>query len=98
MCDRIPAVMAVFHITYKYHPQTSNADYDGFYKVIVSYKWARLSDSNWVLNADEAPKALWLMLKRNIDPDDYLVMLPLEEPSSCNAQAHATLKWLLSRP
>ena len=89
--------MAVFHITYKYHPQTSNADYDGFYEVIISYKWARLSDSNWAINTDEAPKALWQKLKRNIDPDDYLVMLPLEEPSSRNAQAHAALKWLLSR-
>jgi hypothetical protein len=90
--------MAALHITYKRNLQTSKADYGGFYKVITSYHWARLSDSNWVINTDEPPKAVWQKLKRYIDPYDYLVMLPLEEPSSWRSQDHAALKWLLSQP
>ena len=90
--------MAVLHITYKHNPQTSKADYDGFYKVIISYPWARLSDSNWAINVDEPPRAVWHKLKRYIDPDDYLVMLPLEEPSSWSSQDRNALQWIFSRP
>jgi hypothetical protein len=70
--------MAVLHITYKYNRETSEADYDGFYKVITSYGWARLSQSNWTINTNEPPQAVWQKLIRHIDPNDYLVMLPLD--------------------
>jgi hypothetical protein len=88
--------MAVLLIIHKYNPQTSKADYDGFYKVIRSYHWGRVSESNWAINTEEPPKAVWQKLKHYTDPHDYLVMLPLEEPSSWTAQDHAALKWLLS--
>ena len=87
--------MAILHITYKHNPQTSRADYDGFYRVITSYRWARLSDSIWTITADDPPEAVWQKLKRYIDPNEYLVMLPLEEPSSWSSQDHAAVKWLL---
>ena len=90
--------MAVLHITYKHNPQTSTANFCGFYQVITSYRWARLSDSNWAISADEPPQVVWQKLTRYIDPDEYLVMLPLEEPSSWSSQDHAALKWLLSVP
>lgn len=67
--------MAVLLISYKYNPETSKADYDGFYEVIRSYRWAKLSASNYAINADESAKAVWQKLKAYIDPDDYLVML-----------------------
>jgi hypothetical protein len=67
--------MAVLLISYKYNPETSKADYDGFYAVIRSYRWAKLSASNYAINADESAKAVWQKLKAYIDPDDYLVML-----------------------
>lgn len=89
--------MAVLHITYKHDPQTSKADYDGFYKVITSYQWARLSDSNWAINADEPAKAVWQKLKRYIDPDDYLVMLPLN-PGPLSLQDERALQWLMAHP
>jgi hypothetical protein len=96
--DKIPAVMAVLLITYKHDPQMSKANYHSFYQVITSYRWARLSDSNWAITADEPPKAVWQKLKRYIDPDEYLMMLPLEEPSSWSSQDQAALRWLLSKP
>ena len=75
------APMAVLLITYKSNPQTSKADYDGFYNVIRSYQWGRVSESNWAINTDDPPKAVWQKLKRYIDPDDYLVMLTFKSSS-----------------
>ena len=91
------AAMAVLHITYKYNPETSEADYDGFYKVITSYGWARLSQSNWTIKTNESPQAVWQKLKQYIDPSDYLVMLPLDA-RSFSPQEGKVLKWILSRP
>jgi hypothetical protein len=59
--------MAVLHITYKYNPEMSKADYDGFYKVVTSYRWARLSQSNWTIKTQEPPQAVWQKLRRCID-------------------------------
>jgi hypothetical protein len=90
--------MVVLLVTHKYNPQTSKADYDGFYNFIRSYHWGRVSESNWAIITEEPPKAVWQKLNRYIDSDDYLVMLPLEEPSSWTSQDHAAVKWLLSQP
>ena len=88
--------MAVLHITYKYNRETSKADHDGFYNVITSYGWARLSESIWTITADEPPKAVWQKLKRYIDPDDYLVILAFKS-SSWNLKDQKVLAWLLER-
>ena len=96
-CDKICATMAVLHITYKHNPQTSRADYDGFYQVITSYRWTRVSDSIWAITADEQPKVVWQKLKRYIDPDDYLVMLTFKS-SSWSLKDQKVLAWLLERP
>lgn len=90
--------MAVLHITYKQDPQTSKADYQSICTVLKSYHYLRLSESNWAINTQESPKTVWQKLKCYIDPNDYLVMLPLDEPSSWSSQDHAALKWLLSVP
>src|SRR5688572_36719 len=58
-CGKMFALMTVLHITYKYNPETSEADYAGFYKVITSYGWARLSQSNWTIRTNESPQAVW---------------------------------------
>ena len=89
--------MVVLHITYKYNREKSKADHEGFYKVITSYRWARLSDSNWTIKTQEPPQAVWQKLRRCIDPNDYLVMLPLDASSFSPRDAKA-LKWILSRP
>jgi hypothetical protein len=84
--------MAVLHITYKQDPQTSKAAYQGICTVLKSYHYLRLSESNWAINTQESPKIVWQKLKRYIDPNDYMVMLPLEKPSSWSSQDHAALK------
>jgi hypothetical protein len=73
--------MPVLHITSKYDRETSKADHDGFYNVITSYGWARLSQSNWTIRTNEPPQAVWQKLSHCIDPNDYLVMLPLDTHS-----------------
>jgi hypothetical protein len=78
--------MAVLRITYKHDPRTSKADYDGFYKVIISYRSRRVSNWDWTINTKEPPQAVWQKLKRCIDPNDYLLMLPLKEPSTLSPQ------------
>ena len=89
--------MAVLHITYKREPDTSNADYDGVCDVLKRYAGVRLSDSNWVINTGDAPKILWQKLMRYIDPNDYLVIMPLDA-RSWSPQDGKAFKWLLSRP
>ena len=89
--------MAVLHITYKREPDTSNADYEGVCDVLKRYAGVRLSDSNWVINTGDAPKILWQKLMRYIDPNDYLVIVPLDA-RSWSPQDGKALKWLLSRP
>jgi hypothetical protein len=91
------AAMAVLHITYKHDPQTSQADYDGFYKVITSYRCRRLSESHWTINTEEPPEAVWQKLKPYIDPNDYFLMLPLD-PSSFSPKDQTVLSWLTARP
>jgi hypothetical protein len=89
--------MAVLLISYKYNPETSKADYDGFYEAIRTYRWTKLSESNYAIAADEPAKAIWQKLKAYIDPDDYLVMLTFKA-SSWNLKDQKVLAWLLQRP
>ena len=88
--------MAVLLISYKYNPETSKADCDGFYGVIRSYRWTKLSESNYAINSDEPAKAIWQRLKACIDSDDYLVMLTFKT-TSWNLKDQKVLAWLLER-
>jgi hypothetical protein len=78
-------------------PRDFKADYERFCKVINSYRSTRLSKSNWAIHTKEPPKTVWQKLKRYIDPDDYLVILPLDA-KSWTSQDSKALKWLLWRP
>jgi hypothetical protein len=89
--------MPILLITYTYNRDTSKADYDGLYAVIRSYRWTRLSESNWAIIADEPAKSVWRKLNRYIDPDDYLVMMTFGA-SSWNLNDQKVLAWLLERP
>ena len=89
--------MAVLHITYKPKPENSTADHDGFYNVMTSYCCRRLSESNWTINTEEQPEAVWQKLKGYIDPNDYFLMLPLD-PSSFSSKDRTVLSWLAARP
>ena len=90
-------LMAILHITYKHNRKTSNVDDEGFYKVITSYQCRRLSQSNWTINTEEPPQAVWRKFKRYIDPDDYFLMLPLD-PSWFSVKDQTVLSWLAAPP
>jgi hypothetical protein len=87
------ALMAVLHITYKRDRETSNADYDAFYRTITSYPSRRLSKSHWTINTEESPQAVWHKLKQYIEPGDYFLMVPLD-PSWFSAKDQTVLSWL----
>ena len=97
VCDMICGAMAVLHITYNHNPQTSKAGYDGFYKVITSYQYRRLSQSHWTINTEESPQAVWQKLKEYIDPSDYFLMMPLD-PTWFSAKDRRVLGWLAAGP
>jgi hypothetical protein len=89
--------MAVLHITYKPNPDTADAPYEGFWKVLKSYRSIKLSQSSWAIHTDEPPKAVWQKLKDYTYPDEYLVMLPLDA-RLWTPQDRKALQWILSRP
>ena len=89
--------MAVLHITYKRDQETSNADYDNFYRTITSYRSRRLSTSHWTIHTEEPAEAVWQKLKCHIQPNDYLLMLPLD-PSGFSPKDQTLLSWLAAGP
>jgi hypothetical protein len=88
--------MAILHITYKHDPQTSTPTGHGVCTVLKSYHYVRFSESNWAIDTEELPKNVWRKLKCYIDPNDYLVMMPIDR-CLLTPQDWKTLKWLLSR-
>jgi hypothetical protein len=97
VCGKIRTAMAVLHITYTHNPQTSKAGYDGFYKVITTYQYRRLSKSHWTIDTEESPHAVWQKLKQYIDPSDYFLMMPLD-PTWFSAKDRTVLSWLAAGP
>jgi hypothetical protein len=89
--------MAVLHITYNHHPETSEAGYDRFYEAMTTYQYRRLSKSHWTINTEESPQAVWQKLKQHIDPSDYFLLLPLD-PSWFSANDRTVLSWLAAGP
>jgi hypothetical protein len=89
--------MAVLHITYESNSDNKNGAYEGFSNVLKSYPSIRLSKSNWAINTEEPPKAIWQKLKCHIQPHDYFVMFPLDA-SLLTAQDQRILQWVLARP
>jgi hypothetical protein len=89
--------MAVLLITYKYNPETSKADHKGFYEVIRSFRWVKLSEFNYAITADEPAKTVWQKLNAHIDPDDYLVMLVFKS-GTWGLKDQKVLAWLSDQP
>lgn len=89
--------MAVLHITYQPDAGTDSATYEAFCNFLESYQSIRLSKSNWAINTEELPKAVWQKLKRLTRLNDYLVMFPLDA-RLFTAQDQRILQWVLARP
>ena len=88
--------MAVLHITYESNSDNNNGAYEGFCNLLKSYQSIRLSKSNWAINTDEPPKAVWQKLTRHIEPYDYLVMFPLDV-RLLTSQDKRIVEWILVR-
>ena len=89
--------MAVLHITYQPDADIDSAAYERLCNLLESYQSMKLSKSNWAINTDEPPKAVWQRLKSFIKPDDYFVMLPLDV-RSLSSQDTRILGWILAWP
>jgi hypothetical protein len=89
--------VAILHITYQPTTDTENAAYEGFCNLLQSYQSLRLSKSNWAINTEEPPTAVWQKLKCQIKPHDHFLMFPLDA-SLLSAQDKRILEWILARP
>jgi hypothetical protein len=89
--------MAVLHITYESNSDNNDGEYEGFCNVLKSYQSVRLSKSNWAINTEEPPKAVWQKLKCHTKPHDYFVMFPLDA-TLLTPQDQRILQWVLARP
>jgi hypothetical protein len=89
--------MAVLHITYQSDAGIDSAAYECFCDLLKSYQSMRLSKSNWAINTDELPKAVWQKLKSHIKPRDYVVMFPLDA-RLLTPKDKRILGWILARP
>ena len=89
--------MAVLLITYKHDPKNPKQSIRLFEEVIRSYRWVKLSGSNYAITADEQATDVWHKLKAHIDPDDYLVMLTFKS-GSWSLKDQKILAWLVEHP
>jgi hypothetical protein len=51
----------------------------------------------WAIHTDEPPKDVWQKLKCYTEPNEYLVMFPLDA-SLWTSQDRKALQWILARP
>lgn len=72
--------MAVRIITYDLNKEKTKSDYDGFYKVIKSYPWAKLSESSYAIETYDLPSDIFSKLKQYIDGNDSVLVLTLSSP------------------
>jgi hypothetical protein len=89
-------LMAVLHITYKSNPDNADAADEGFCNVLKSYRSIRRLNQ-LAINTDEPPKAVWQKLTRYTEPDEYLLMFPLDA-RLWTSEDRKALQWILSRP
>jgi hypothetical protein len=89
--------MAVLHITYQPHTYTDNAAYEAFCDVLKGHQSLRLSKSNWAINTDQPPKAVWQKLKHHIKTHHYVVIFPLDA-RLLSPKDKRILEWILARP
>lgn len=88
--------MAVRIVTYDLNKEKSKADYDGFYSVIKSYPWARLSESSYAIETYESPSSIYSKLERYIDNNDYVLIITLNSPYY-GQHDQKVLDWLKSK-
>jgi hypothetical protein len=70
--------MSIFLITYDL--KKPGQDYSDFIKTIKGYTWARLSESSYAINTQEAPKEIYDKLLPHLDKNDQLYIVTLKIP------------------
>ncbi|MEL7833512.1 hypothetical protein [Fodinibius sp. Rm-B-1B1-1] len=83
-------------LTYDLNKEKSNDDYDGFYEVINSYGYAKLSESSYALNTNHSPTHIYQKLEPFIDDNDYVLVLTLSSPWA-GRHTNEVLDWLNER-
>jgi hypothetical protein len=96
-CGKMLGDMALLHITYKRDRKTSNAI------TTISTGPSQATDPEdsqhhtGSSHTEEPPEALWQKLRCHINPNDYLLMLPLD-PSWYSPKDQPLLSWLAAEP
>jgi hypothetical protein len=83
-------------LTYDLNKEKTSKDYDGFYKIIKGYDWAKLSESSYALDTNDSPETIYNKLNPYIDNNDNVLILTLNNPY-CGQAPKAVIDWLAQR-
>ena len=72
--------MALRLLSYDLNQEKTKEDYEGFYSVIKSYSYARLSESSYALDTEDQPETIYALLEPYIDDNDNVMILTLSKP------------------
>jgi hypothetical protein len=72
--------MSILLVTYDLNK--AGQDYDGFYKIIKSFNYTKLSESSYAIQTDETPAKLYEKLFPHIDKNDHFYVITLKKPYS----------------
>lgn len=63
-----------------YDLQKPGQDYSGFYDVIKSYPWAKLSESSYAIATTITPSSIYDQLSQHADQNDHVYVIGLKGP------------------
>ncbi|HEX5736123.1 MAG TPA: hypothetical protein VF131_25065 [Blastocatellia bacterium] len=73
--------MSVLLVTYDLNAEKKKKDgYEGFYKVIKSYPWARLSESSYAIDTTDSVSTVYSKLRDHMDANDHVYIITLKKP------------------
>lgn len=86
--------MAVRIVTYDLNQEKKKrGDYVGLLDLIRTYPWARLSESSYAIETDQDAKTLYEQFTPHLDPNDFLLVLTLDQPW-WGTQRPDVMEWL----
>ena len=71
-------------------------DYSNFLNRIRSYEWARLSESSYAIQTNEAPSAVYTEMRQHLNPNDNIDVVNLKRPYA-GYGSQVVNEWLESR-
>lgn len=82
--------MAVYIVTYDLNLEASRPNILGSIK---ERSWAKLSESSYAIETDETSEEVFIDLRRHLDGDDNIYIIPLRKPYS-GFGPNAVNEWL----